>query len=254
MLKKILKKYLLRIKIIKKISIATILNENLIHQIILNIQSEKLRNALFLPSSVYGSQNNQDIFALIFNKMNSGFFIEIGANDGFTYSNTVYLEEKFHWKGLLIEANPRYLNSLKNRKNSIVINKAIFETDGFIEFVDAGLYGGIKSSIDTIHSKHTSNANILKVPCDNVNNIFKNYENLIPEIIDFISIDVEGVELMIVKQLLNTKYSFKCGVIEVNNRIEERKEIEQLLIKSGYTIDFNYSQNQDIYFYNIAFL
>lgn len=186
--------------------------------------------------------------------MNPGFFIEIGANDGFTYSNTVYLEEKFQWKGLLIEANPRYISSLTNRKNSIVINKAIFESNGFIEFVDAGLYGGIKNSIDTIHSKHTSNANVLKVPCDNVNNIFKNYENIIPDIIDFISIDVEGIELMIVKQLLNTKYQFKCGVIEVNNRIEERKEIEKLLIKSGYSIDLNYSKNQDIYFYNIAFL
>lgn len=47
MLKKIIKKYLLRSKIIKKLSIATIINENLIHQIITNIQNEKLRSALF---------------------------------------------------------------------------------------------------------------------------------------------------------------------------------------------------------------
>lgn len=254
MIKKIIKKYILELTIIKKISIATILYKNLFHHIITNIDSHKLREALFLPTSSYSSQNNQDIFALLFNKMKPGFFIEIGANDGFTFSNTVYLEEKFQWKGLLIEANPKYLSSLEKRKNSLIINKAIFDTTGYIEFVDAGLYGGIKSEIDDIHSKHTLNAKTLKLPCDNIENIFKSYKNIIPDLIDFISIDVEGVELMIVKQLLKTKYKFKCGVIEVNNRSLERLEITKILNGSGYFIDANYSQNQDIYFYDPIFL
>ena len=33
-----------------------------------------------------------------------GFFIEVGANDGYSMSNTYYLEKILGWQGVLIEA------------------------------------------------------------------------------------------------------------------------------------------------------
>ena len=36
----------------------------------------------------------------------SGFFIELGANDGISQSNTLYLERRMNWRGILIEPNP----------------------------------------------------------------------------------------------------------------------------------------------------
>ena len=38
--------------------------------------------------------------------MHHGFFVEIGAYDGETGSNTLFLEKHKSWDGLLIEANP----------------------------------------------------------------------------------------------------------------------------------------------------
>lgn len=254
MLRAIIKKYFFKIKLVRRIAIACITNNGLLPDILTSVSAVQIRRAFFLPESDYSSQNNQDIYALFFNKFQPGFFIEIGANDGFTFSNTVYLEERYSWKGILIEANPKYLESLKKRVNSLVVNKAVFDSSGTIEFIDAGLYGGVKENIDTIHSRHTRDANIVSVPCDSLEKILDSFDGQIPKVIDFISVDVEGVELLIVQQLIKLKYTIKCGVIEVNNRSKEKEEIESLLLKSGYIIDANYSKRQDLYFYDPAFL
>ena len=36
-----------------------------------------------------------------------GFFVELGANDGYTESNTLFLENKRNWRGILIEPSPQ---------------------------------------------------------------------------------------------------------------------------------------------------
>ena len=43
----------------------------------------------------------------------NGFFIEVGALDGERGSNTLWLEEKKNWNGLLIEMDPHFYTQLK---------------------------------------------------------------------------------------------------------------------------------------------
>ena len=54
----------------------------------------------------------------LFFQKRKGFFIEAGANDGEFISNTLELEKKYGWTGLLIEPNPYMLVKLRlrNRK------------------------------------------------------------------------------------------------------------------------------------------
>ena len=57
----------------------------------------------------FTSINNLDkqISILLPNILNSKtFYIEVGANDGITQSNTFFLEKKYNAKGMLIEASP----------------------------------------------------------------------------------------------------------------------------------------------------
>jgi hypothetical protein len=40
-------------------------------------------------------------------KKRGGFFIEAGAHNGVEASNTLYLEKKLGWTGILVEPNPQ---------------------------------------------------------------------------------------------------------------------------------------------------
>ncbi|WP_413431189.1 FkbM family methyltransferase [Crateriforma spongiae] len=195
--------------------------------------SAELRETLFLPASEYSTQLNQDIFALLVNRFKRGYFVEIGANDGYTLSNTVYLEKKFGWDGLLIEPNPRYANSLHTRRASVAM-KAVSDRNCTVSFVDAGLYGGITDSLDQTHQSHTSSAPIIDVEADTIERIFES--NQVPARIDYLSLDVEGGEMPIIRQLFSGNRRISCGTIELNSRESDIAEVKELFASQRYEL------------------
>ena len=52
------------------------------------------------------------IISELFKDQKDGFFIEAGAYDGETLSNSLFFELKLGWKGLLVEPNPDALAGL----------------------------------------------------------------------------------------------------------------------------------------------
>ena len=52
----------------------------------------------------------------LFGRQRKGFFIEAGAYDGEMISNTLYLEKKMGWTGLLVEPNPDAFAELVNKR------------------------------------------------------------------------------------------------------------------------------------------
>lgn len=218
----------------------------LLPSIITETPSWQARELLFLPKGRNYTQSNQDLFALLVNRFASGFFLEIGANDGETYSNTLYLEEHFGWSGLLIEANPVYQTKLGMRRAETAIC-AITQTEGDFEFVDAGLYGGVRSTLDTKHSEKTVDAKIIKVRGAPLNIVLK--ERKCPNTIDFVSIDVEGGELPIVRQLCELEgIRVRCGCIEHNGRASDYQQISDVLTRAGYKIVWLSMTGQDLFF------
>ena len=74
------------------------------------------------------------------------FFIEAGALDGETISNTLYLEIKYNWTGLLVEPNPKYLSSLiRKRRNTWILPYCLspIKAPIVVDFDAIGEYGGI---------------------------------------------------------------------------------------------------------------
>ena len=238
--------FLLKKQFLKKPSLSYCRKNFLLPQIITATSSEMLQKMLFLPVSSRTTQENQDFFALIVNQFKPGYFVEIGANDGFTFSNTLYLEEYFDWSGLLIEANPRYADSLSQRKNVKIINKAISDQSGLAQFVDAGLYGGLADGIEQQYSHYTDPAPIIHVDCLTLQQVFD--QASVPMVIDFLSIDVEGGELPIVSQLVADQRRARCRCIEVNHRQGDMDEIKQLLNNAGYKIAWEGMTKHDLFF------
>lgn len=60
----------------------------------------------------------------------SGYFLDIGANDGYTISNTVWLEAEAGWTGVLVEPQPSMAFYLQhNRPRSIYVQAAAADED-----------------------------------------------------------------------------------------------------------------------------
>lgn len=233
---------------LRKPSIKYCIDNKLLPGIFTKASSSQLREILNLPASDHSSQLNQDLFALIMNQFRKGFFLEIGAYDGYILSNTVYLEEEFGWKGILVEANPRYIESLSRRKNSIIVNKAVSHNKGKEEFLDANLYGGLKNNMDKTHANRTDNAETISVDCVSLQEILD--RTGAPNVINFISIDVEGGELPIVEQMVLVKNRFTCGCIEYNNRQDDYVKIKNMLETAGYRVVWENQTGQDMFFVN----
>ncbi len=68
---------------------------------------------------------------------NKTFYIEVGANDGITQSNTFFLEKKYKAKGMLIEASPSLYEKcfLYRSRENIIENYALVSPDFKEEFV-----------------------------------------------------------------------------------------------------------------------
>ena len=125
------------------------------------------------------SQLNQDLNVLnLYNNKQNGYYIEIGASDGITLSNTYLLEKEYNWKGICIEPIPSECNKLIiNRPNSIYINKAVYSTSNLdIEFTicnDDTLLSGISANIDCHNEKVNEHKQIIIVQTITLNDILE---------------------------------------------------------------------------------
>lgn len=175
-------------------------------------------NYLALPSPYYFPQNtdkrysqaNQDekVFEL-FPKQN-GFFIEIGAFDGITFSNTLWLERKHNWTGILIEANPdlcKAIDSLQRRSWRLC---ACISEKPNKTFIKEGASGSAAETVDDDHFKLLNEKFKITVPCFRLYHILNTLQR---RHIDYFSLDVEGDEISILNSI---KRELKSKMITVD--------------------------------------
>ncbi len=133
-----------------------------------------------------------------------GFFIEVGAFDGVTYSVT-YSLEAVGWKGLLIEAIPARCEECRRRRpGSRVVHAALGPrgSSGTAEFhVVSDQYGGMLSYLRPT-ADHPPAADVykglrssVKVPLTTMDDLLKDHNGTI----DAAVIDVEGNEVFVLQ-------------------------------------------------------
>jgi len=175
------------------------------------------------------SQNNEEAIIKFYFKEFQGRFLDIGANDGKTYSNTLWCAEN-GWSGVCVEPSEIAFAKLKNQhKNHNVqcIHTAVGLFDGTCEFFESGSHIGL----DDVSLISTTNKNELKRWQDS-NNVFTNkqtsivtFETLLSKVtgkqtFDLISIDAEGLDLDIMRQIDFEKLKCKMLIIEYNRKDE----------------------------------
>lgn len=184
------------------------------------------------------SQGGQDIYVTrILKEKRDGYFIEIGANNGYTMSNTYLLEKNYGWKGICIEPTPYKIHELKNnRPNAICLETSVFsesnlELDFTMTVIDIlnVLTEYAEIAVDFLNQS----GQIIKVKTKTLTDILN--ENNAPENIDYLSIDTNGSEYKVLEGIDFTKYKFNVITVK-NSLIEERQNrIKEILTSNGYS-------------------
>jgi FkbM family methyltransferase len=178
------------------------------------------------------SQLKQDLNIIsFFNNKNDMYFIDIGANDGKTLSNTFLLEKQYNWKGICSEPLPRAFKQLIKCRSVACDNNAVFSKSGLsLEFSESNLLSGITNFIDKYEDVKKGNQIIVKTIT--LQSLLDNYKA--PKIIQYFSLDTEGTELEILKSVDFSTYTFLYINLEHNHVEPRRSEMRTLLLNNGY--------------------
>ena len=190
---------------------------------------------------------DEKLASIIFSR--KGYFVELGANDGIAYSNTLYFELFRKWKGILIEPSPVEFKELqKNRsRRSVFINAACVDFDYKAEeieliysglmTIDVGPKTGITDTkrhaeiglefIDGNNYRFTARAKTLTSILE---------EAGAPIVMDLLSLDVEGSELNVLNGFDFTKYKFRYLLIETRDLDVVKKYLELRAYKLKYQL------------------
>lgn len=196
---------------------------------------------------MYYSQEGQDEFldTQIFKGHRGGVFVDVGAYNGVTINNTLFFEKEREWSGLLIEPLPEIFKELqKNRPNARLENCAVSMIEGNVDFLSVTGYSEMTSGIlSNYDSRHTARIdkeveqfggtkNIIQVPSYPLSVLFKKHRI---SHVHYLSIDVEGSEMSVVKSI---DYSaVNIDVIGFENNYNDRSTpIVKYLRAKGYRL------------------
>jgi FkbM family methyltransferase len=188
------------------------------------------------------SQSKEEQFIIEYFSDFKGTVLDIGANDGKTFSNSLRLIE-LGWKSVLVEPSPNAFEKLiklhkENNSDALCVNVAIGIENGKVNLHESGHHLKDKSDISLLSSVNPNetvkwkNAGVkfqeVEVEMVNFETLCKMTNNYV---FDFITIDCEGLDFDILKQIdLN---STKLLCIEFNGDKSARIEIMNYCNKFG---------------------
>lgn len=167
-----------------------------------------------------------------------GFFIDLAANDAVALSNTLALERDFGWEGLCIEPNAQYWEGLYHRKCKLI---AAIVADKENEQVhvnfEMGAYGGIvRDDVDNKPDKVNHPYRRTAMFAD----ILRRYG--VPGIIDYLNMDVEGAEDLVMSSFPFDQYKVNIMTIE-----RPSKNMKLILRAHGYL--YKHDAHAELFFH-----
>ncbi|XP_065583743.1 protein Star-like isoform X2 [Artemia franciscana] len=175
----------------------------------LNTKSNDAYN-LNAPNLKNPSMGQAQLLIQILKNKKKGFFVECGALDGETRSNTLYMERFLGWEGVLIEADPSNYRELetKNRKAwSVPACLSIKPYPSKVTFEMRRNQGRIAKNQDNRSVKRGE----VQVQC------FPLYSILLAlnqTVVDYFSLDVEGAELGVLRTIPFDKIDIKVSSLK----------------------------------------
>lgn len=183
------------------------------------------------------SQERQDIFALSqLEFLKNGFFVDIGAGNGLTHSNTYLLEKEYGWNGILAEPAKCWHKDLSANRKAHIETKCVWskssETVTFKETEKAELSTISRFINCDQHGALRADGKTYDVDTISLDDLLDKYEA--PQIIDYLSIDTEGSEFEILSAFDFSRRGFRVITCEHNYSDARRQQVYDLLTSHGY--------------------
>lgn len=193
------------------------------------------------------AQSGEDmILAAIFCNEKKGFYIDVGANNPFIQSNTYYFYRN-GWNGINIDALPESMNAFKKyRKRDINLEYAINDEEEILDYYifSPSYYNTLSNNNIEEIKKIADFIGVKKVKTYKLSDILDKYK--ISSSIEFMSVDVEGFDLNVLKSNNWIKYRPKIIIIEFHAKdldTLESNAVHTFLNSKGYNFLCNTTTN-----------
>ena len=185
------------------------------------------------------AQLSQDLWVLFeLREKRRGWFVDFGAGDGETISNSWLLETQYGWRGVLAEPNPAFHAKLALRKAAVCTDCVTDRTGDNVVFnqtADPHFSTLDNYTAADMHARARASGQRTQARTISLNDLLR--RNRAPRFIDYLSMDTEGSELMILEAFDFSRWTFATITIE-HNFGPTRDRIRTLLESHGYRRKF----------------
>lgn len=171
-------------------------------------------------SMVYSQEGEELLLTRVFKNQKTGFYVDVGAHHPMRFSNTYHFYKR-NWTGINVEPNPDAFQAFeKARKKDVNLNFGIANKKDSLEYYMFNEPALNTFSESVLHERtqldgcmHIKTLTVPVLPLSEV------FETFLPigKHVDFLSIDVEGLDLEVLKSNNWLKFRPKLILVEQLN-------------------------------------
>ncbi|HEX3485087.1 MAG TPA: FkbM family methyltransferase [Micropepsaceae bacterium] len=211
-------------------------------EIIAHAGSDSASSDFSAQPEQYKSQYLQDVLLdrWLFAGLTAGTFVDVGAHDGVTFSNSYFFETVRNWQGVAIEPNPSAFAKAAAVRKCTVLNCGVSDQAGTLPFLKISGYPEMLSGlVDRYHPEHRQRieeelrrfggaSEVIPVETCRLNDIAVQCGL---KQIHYLSIDTEGSELLILQSIdfqqllvhaITVEYNFESVKAQMIALMQER--------------------------------
>lgn len=181
------------------------------------------------------SQMRQDyyVYTKHFSKLKRrGIYMDVAAHDPVHISNTFFMDACLGWSGVCVEANPGFLGALYKRRSCALVPTCVSDRDD--KGVTFALHSGLSGVLETNKNVEAWKKKGIQVPtikqtCTTMASVASKHRI---KTVDYLSLDVEGHELLVLKGF--DWDNIIVNVMTIETTPDSLPPIEDFLASKGY--------------------